>query len=108
VNTTSDLIVELIRAANNAERLGDLERHDLLQRVVINTRTMVNSVEHSDQKAVAQQIIGRQLKAATWAARAENLDEVKKALLSVASILQELRMLIVQHQDVQASSSSSC
>jgi len=94
LSTTTELIAELVRAANKAEKLGKFERRNLLVRAVTTIRDMTAAAfDYPPARAAAEEIVDLQVQVAIIGARANTPEEVREALLAAAGMIRELHIV---------------
>lgn len=90
----NDLVSELVRAANKAEHLSDVERKGLFFRTVVMVRNMRQSIAIPSTQSNADQIVGLQLQVARIGTAAETPEGVRDALLTAAGMIRELHIIL--------------
>ncbi|WP_051777380.1 hypothetical protein [Pseudorhizobium pelagicum] len=94
MNAVKDLVSELVRAANKAERLSEVERKGLFLRTIVMVRNMRQSIAIPSAQSNADQIVGLQLQVAPIGTAAETPEEVRDALLTAAGMIRELHIIL--------------
>lgn len=98
MSTTTDFIAELVRAANEVERLGDLERRRLFERAVTTIKTMRETISLPSGQDNADRIILLQVLVAARGIQAKNPVEVREALLTAAGMIRDLHIMLEQER----------
>ena len=99
MNRTTDIISELVRAANEAQNLNVLDRRYLLARAVTTIREMTEKAETPSVQNAAKEIVDLQVRLATLGAQANTPEEVRDVLLLAARMIRELRISLVTSPD---------
>jgi hypothetical protein len=94
LSTTTDFIAELVRAANEVDKLATLEKGRLLQRSTVIIRDGRNEVGIPP----ADGVIDLQTVAASIDRRSD--DEVKAALLDAADMIRTLKIVLDAKDEV--------
>ncbi len=92
--TVSAFISELIRAANEVERLGDYEKRRLLERAVTTIRSMRVQMRIQPDRNAADMAINLQTTAVALSRGARTDDQVKDALLHAANAIRVLKIML--------------
>lgn len=92
MTSTTDLIAELVRAANSLERVSLLQRRRLLVRAIATIRDIRDVVDMPHSRTAADELIDLATTVASIERRSES--QVRAALLSSAGILRDLRIVI--------------
>jgi hypothetical protein len=94
LSSTTDFIAELVRAANQAEKLGTYERYRLFERAVTTIRAMRETIGIPSAQADADTIVELQVMVAARGVRAKEPVEVRDALLTAAGMIRDLHIVI--------------
>ncbi|WEZ85779.1 hypothetical protein P6U16_22370 (plasmid) [Rhizobium sp. 32-5/1] len=92
MTATTDLIAELVRAANSLERASLLERRQLLTRAISAIRDMRDVARAASSRTADDNLINLATITASMERRRES--EVRAAFLSSAEMLRDLRIVI--------------
>lgn len=92
MRTLSDLVTELVRAANNAEKLPEEAKLRLLGRAYVTILEAREDLETSSAEAYRQ--AGVDLISATGHVRTLSCDDVKTLLLDAAEMIRQIKMVI--------------
>ncbi len=98
MNSATDFISELIRAANEIRKLTALERGRLLQRSIVMIRDGRDQVGIPPSKTAADALIDLQTVAASIDRLSDN--EVKAALLDAAEMIRTLKIVLDAKDEV--------
>ena len=100
MSATTEFVSELVRAANEVERLGNVERRRLLERAVTSIRDMRDEIGIRESRTAADAVIDLQTTAvALWMGKRID-DEVKAALLHAASMIRALKIVLDAKDEV--------
>ena len=94
MSSTNGFIAELVRAANEVEKLGSYEQKRLLDRAVTTIRDMRKSVGIPSSRTKADAVVGIQITSAMVDVGQASKDQVKTALLDAAGMIRELHIVI--------------
>lgn len=92
MSRTTELVSQLIRAANEAQNLNVLERRYLVARAVTAIRELTEKFGTSSVQNAAKEIVDLQVKLATLGAQANTPEEVRDVLLLAARMIREFRI----------------
>lgn len=92
MSSTTEFISELIRAANEVDKLALLEKGRLLQRSIVIIRDGRDQVSIAPSTSAADAVIDLQTVAASIDRRSD--DEVKAALLFAADVIRTLKIVL--------------
>lgn len=92
MSSTTEFISELIRAANEVDKLALLEKGRLLQRSIVIIRDGRDQVSIAPSTSAADAVIDLQTVAASIDRRSD--DEVKAALLDAADVIRTLKIVL--------------
>jgi len=92
LSSTTEFISELIRAANEVDKLALLEKGRLLQRSIVIIRDGRDQVSIAPSTSAADAVIDLQTVAASIDRRSD--DEVKAALLDAADVIRTLKIVL--------------
>lgn len=92
MNSTTEFIAELVRAANETQSLSLLERRHLFARAVTAIRGLAEKVGTPSVQNAAGEIIDLQVRLATLGAQADTPEQVRDVLLLAARMIRELRI----------------
>lgn len=87
MSSVTDFTSELVRAANEIDRLGDFEKHRLLERAVTAIRDMRDEVWILQSRTAASAVIDLQTTAVAIYYGKHASGEVKAALLHAAEMI---------------------
>ena len=99
MNATTDLVAELVRAANEVQKLKTLERHRLFARAVRSVRDIADAFDGPSALAAADEIVTLQVRLAELGAQPNTPEEVRNALLLAATIVRELHIALSSGAD---------
>ena len=94
MSTTTHFISELVRAANEVERLTGYERQRLFERAVATIKDMRETIGIPSAQADADKIVQLQFMVAIRGVRARDPDEVREALLTAAGMIRDLHIIL--------------
>lgn len=94
MSTTTHLVSELVRAANEVERLTGYERQCLFERAVATIKDMRETIGIPSAQADADKIVELQLVVAIRGVRARDANEVREALLTAAGMIRDLHIIL--------------
>lgn len=94
MSSTTDFIAELVRAANEVEKLGKNERRNLLIRAVTTVRDLAEPVDRSSTQAAVKEIVDLQMHVAAIGASATTPEDVRQALLWAARMIRDLHIVL--------------
>ncbi|MCF6367242.1 hypothetical protein [Rhizobium halophilum] len=94
MSNTTDFIAELVRAANEVERLTEIERGRLFERSVTTIRAMRETVSIQSAQADADKIVELQVMVAIRGTRTKDPSEVRDALLTAAGMIRDLHIVL--------------
>lgn len=94
MSNANELISELVRAANHAEHLPDVERKELFSRTFAMVRHMRQSIGVLSEPADADNIVQLLSLVAEMGATAETPEDVREALLTAAGMIRELHITL--------------
>lgn len=94
MSPTTDLVAELVRPANEAEKLRKYERRDLLVRAVTPIRDMAATVDRPVARASTEEIVDLQVQDASIGERANPPEEAREALHLTARRVRELHIIL--------------
>lgn len=93
MSRTTDFIAELVRAANQVDKLAKDERRRLFERAVTTICDMRQSICPSAHDEL-DNVVDLQLKVAAIGIQATSAENVSAALLSTANMIRELHLLL--------------
>lgn len=94
MNTTSNFIAEIVRAANEVDRLGETEKRRLIDRAVVTIRDMRQTIGIEGQRVAKDSLIGLQIVSAAVSAGQAHDDKVKAELLEAAGMIRDLHIVL--------------
>jgi hypothetical protein len=94
MSATTDFIAELVRAANQVERLTTEERMRLFARALVTVQEMRQSIVIPSAQTAADKIVDLQRLVVRKGALAETPGEVRDALLTAASMIRDLHIVL--------------
>jgi hypothetical protein len=94
LSSTNDFIAELVRAANEVEKLSEFERQRLLARAVTAIRDMRETIGIPSALVHADKIIDLQVMVAAIGAEAKTSEEVRAAILASAAMIRDLHIAL--------------
>jgi hypothetical protein len=94
MSATTDFIAELVRAANQVERLTKDERIRLFARALVTVQEMRQSIGIPSAQSSADKIVDLQRLVVRKGALAETTEEVRDALLTAASMIRDLHIVL--------------
>lgn len=94
MSTTTDFIAELVRAANELEKLTELERQRLLKRSEVTMRDMREGITLPAGQAPADKIIELFYMVREFGIHAETTEEVREVLLTAAGMIRDLHIVL--------------
>lgn len=92
MNKTTDFITELVRAANEVNRITQFERRRLLERAAVTIGDLRDQTGMPSSRTGADALIDLQTTAVAIASRSD--EQVKSALLTAADMIRSLRILL--------------
>jgi hypothetical protein len=101
LSSTTDFIAELVRAANEVEKLIEFERHRLLERAVATIRDMRETIGIPSAQVQADKIIDLQVMVAAIGAEAKTSQEVRAAILASAAMIRDLHIVLDTRTEIQ-------
>jgi len=87
-------VVELIRAANELERIGPFERERLLHRAVQTIRDMRDEIGIRSSRTAADAVIDLQTTAVALGSGKRSDAQVREALLQAAGMVRDLHIIL--------------
>jgi peptidoglycan hydrolase-like protein with peptidoglycan-binding domain len=99
LSTTTDLVAELVRAANEVQKLKTFERHSLFARAVKCVRDIADAFDGPSALAAADEIVTLQVRLAELGAQLDTPEEIRDALLLAATIVRELHIALRSGED---------
>ncbi|MFB9952074.1 hypothetical protein ACFFP0_24765 [Rhizobium puerariae] len=100
MSTITDFVAELVRAANEIDKLGDFEKRRLLERSVTTIRDMRDEVGIRQSRTTADAVIDLQTTAAALYQGKRSSEEVKAALLHAAEMIRALKIILDAKDEV--------
>ncbi|MFN7092286.1 MAG: hypothetical protein ACK4P4_17250 [Allorhizobium sp.] len=94
MSNTTDLVAELVRAANEVEKLTAFEHRRLFTRTITIVGEMRQSINIPTGQADADKIVELQLLVAAVGAMATEPEEIREALLTAAGMIRDLRIVL--------------
>lgn len=94
LSKASELVSELVWAANHAEHLADGERKELFSRTVVMIGQMRQSISVLSEPDDADRIVELVSLVADMGATAETPEDVRDALLTAAGMIRELHITL--------------
>lgn len=94
MSKANGLISELVRAANQAKHLPDVERKELFSRTVATVRDMRQSIGVLSKPEDADRIVTLLSCVADMGTTAETPEDVRAALLAAAGMIRELHITL--------------
>ncbi len=94
MSSTTDFIAELVRAANEVDRLSGYERGRLFERSVTTIRAMRETIGIPSAQADADKMVDLQVMVAIRGTRAKDPSEVREALLTAAGMIRDLHIVL--------------
>jgi hypothetical protein len=94
MTAVNNFVSELVRAANEVEKLTSSERQRLLERAVITIKDMRETIEVPSAQDDADRIVGLQVLVAARGVRATESAEVRDALLTAAGMIRDLHLVL--------------
>lgn len=94
MSNANELISELVRAANQAEHLGEVERKELFSRTIIMVRHMRETIGVLSEPDDADNIVELLSLVAEMGATADTQEDAREALLTAASMIRELHITL--------------
>lgn len=94
MSTTTDFIAELIRAANEVEKLTDYERQRLFERAITTIRSMRETIGIPSAQADADKVVELQVLVVARAVHAEGPSVAREALLTAAGMIRDLHIVL--------------
>lgn len=94
MNRRTDFITEIIRAANEIDRLGNTERRRLIDRAVLAIRDMREAIGLNGPRATKDSLIGLQIVSAAISADQASDEKVRAAFLEAAGMMRDLHIVI--------------
>lgn len=98
--SVSAFIAELIRDANQIDKLGDFEKRRMLERAVTTIRDMREQIGVAPSKTVRDAVIDIQTTAALIDRRQVSNEHVKKTMLEAADMLRTLKIVLEAKDEV--------
>ncbi|MCJ8520496.1 hypothetical protein ABID21_003628 [Pseudorhizobium tarimense] len=93
MSDASELVGQLVRAANRADRITDFERRKLFERTVIAVHEMRESIG-MPVRTHADEIVDLQVRVAAHGLHAKTTEDLRAALLLAARMIRDLRITI--------------
>jgi hypothetical protein len=94
MSSITAFIVELVRAANEVEKLDDIEKKRLLERSVTIIRDMRETIGFPAAQADADRIYDIQNQVAAMGIGSSSRDEVRDCLLLSATMIRDLHIVL--------------
>ena len=94
MSAVNDFVSELVRAANEVEKLGSFERRRLLDRAVTTIRDMREKASIPSSKTRADALVGIQITSALVETGNASADQVRESLLEAAGMIRELHIVL--------------
>ncbi|MFN7093277.1 MAG: hypothetical protein ACK4P4_22345 [Allorhizobium sp.] len=94
MSATNDFIAELVRAANEVQKLGVYEKVRLLGRAVTTIREMREQVGIASSGTNADAVLDLQMSRVAFARGKRTPDHVKAALLDAADMIRTLHIVL--------------
>ncbi|TQX91276.1 hypothetical protein EQW76_00610 [Rhizobium sp. rho-13.1] len=100
MNGINEFISELVRAANQVDKLGDFEKKRLLDRSVATIREMRRAIGIPSSGTTHDEVIDLQTVAAKVGAIALTSSDVRSSLLNAAGMIRDLHIIIDTNVDI--------
>jgi hypothetical protein len=100
MGSITDFIVELVGAANEVEKLDDLEKKRLLERSATVIRDMRETIGFPAAHADADRIYDVQNQVAAMGIGSSSRDEVRDCLLLSATMIRDLHIVLDTHTEI--------
>lgn len=94
MSSTTDFVAELVRAANEVEKLGAYEKVRLLDRAITAIRDMREQVGVQSSGTAADAVVELQTTRVAMARGKQTSDHVKAALLDAADMIRTLHIVL--------------
>ncbi|MFN7090184.1 MAG: hypothetical protein ACK4P4_06510 [Allorhizobium sp.] len=94
MSATTDFVAELIRAANEVERLSPIEKVRLLDKAVTTIRDMRELVDIPSSGTAGDGVVDLQMTRVAFARGKRTPDHVKAALLDAADMIRTLHIVL--------------
>ena len=101
MSSTTDFISELVRAANEVEKLHGEEARRLLNRAITIIRDMRETIDIPGGHTAADAVIDLQTTAVALGLGNRSPDQVKAALLDAAGIIRDLHIVLDTGTEIQ-------
>jgi hypothetical protein len=101
LTSTTDFIVELVRAANEVEKLRGEEARRLLNRAITTIRDMRETIGLPSSHTSSDVVIDLQTTAVALGLGNRSADQVKAALLESAGIIRDLHIVLDTGTEIQ-------
>ncbi|WP_105436436.1 hypothetical protein [Neorhizobium tomejilense] len=101
MSSTNDFIAELVRAANEVEKLHAEEARQLLNRAITTIRDMRETIGIPGGHTAADAVIDLQTTAVALGLGNRSPDQVKAALLDAAGIIRDLHIVLDTGTEIQ-------
>ncbi|WP_105432436.1 MULTISPECIES: hypothetical protein [Neorhizobium] len=101
MSSTTDFIAELIRAANEVEKLHGEEARRLLNRAITVIRDMRETIGIPGSRTAADVVIDLQTTAVALGLGNRSPEQVKAALLDAAGIIRDLHIVLDTGTEIQ-------
>ncbi|WP_105435672.1 hypothetical protein [Neorhizobium tomejilense] len=101
MSSTTDFIAELVRAANEVEKLNPAEARRLLNRAVNTIRYMREQVGIPGSQTAGDVVVDLQTAAVALGLGNRSPDQIKAALLDAAGMLRDLHIVLDTGTEIQ-------
>jgi hypothetical protein len=99
-SSVPNFIAELVRAANQVERLTTDERIRLLARALVSVQEMRQSISIPSAQPAAEKIVDLQRLVVSMGALAETPEEVREALITAAAMIRDLHIVLDTRSEI--------
>ncbi|WP_029619665.1 hypothetical protein [Pseudorhizobium marinum] len=100
MSTTTDFITELVRAANEVDRLHDREKRGLLERAVVTIRDMREAVGIPSSRTAADGLVDLQAVQGSLCRGEATAMRAKAALLDAADMIRTLHIVLDSETEI--------
>jgi hypothetical protein len=101
MSSVNDFVSELVRAANEVEKLDDFERRRLLERAVTTIRDLRETVGIPQSETGGDVVIDLQTTAWAIEKGTRTDEDVKRALLDAAGMIRDLHIVLDTGTEIQ-------
>ena len=101
MSSTNDFIAELIRAANEVEKLDGEEARRLLNRAITTIRDMRETIGIPGGHTAADAVIDLQTTAVAMGLGNRSHEQIKAALLDAAGLIRDLHIVLDTGTEIQ-------